>query len=303
MKQRHSPQVGLVVLGLLCGPLLACPGGAGSGVVAGDRAANTSVRSGDARNGRSAGCGRAAGLAEGAATITVTGKARDLLLRLPPGYDANVAYPLLFGFHGAGSTGAQFEAEFALGSAWRSKAVVVYPTALTVTPDGPTTWRRDSDDDLIFLDTMITQLSEGLCIDRGRIFVAGFSSGGYFANTVGCRRGDSVRAIVSAAGGDRDFNNQCRGNVAVHITIGQQDTVVPYGGEPGVSNLQHARRARDFFVAANGCGSQTLPVEPAPCLEYQGCKSDFPVIYCEHPGGHVWPAPLADAASAFLGRR
>jgi polyhydroxybutyrate depolymerase len=286
--------------------LLACPGGGGSAGVAGDRAAGAPGANLDsrlARAGRSAGCGRTSGWREGAATLSVTGKTRDLLVRLPAGYDANVAYPLLFGFHGAGSTGAKYEPEFALAAAWRDKAIIVYPTALTVTADGPTTWRRDSDDDLLFLDAMIGQLGDSLCIDRGRIFVAGFSSGGYFANTVGCRRGDTVRAIVTAAGGDRDFANQCRGTLAVHITIGVQDTVVPYGGEPGVSNLQHAQRARDHFVAANGCSPQTRPVEPAPCVEYQGCKSDSPVIYCEHAGGHTWPAPLSDAGAAFLGRR
>jgi polyhydroxybutyrate depolymerase len=252
--------------------------------------------------GRSPGCGRSSGWPSGATSITVNGKARALLVRLPPGYDGSRAQPILFAFHGAGGTGPGFEPEFALGAAWRARGIVVYPTALTVTADGPTTWRRDSDDDLAFLDAMIAELGDGLCLDRARVFVAGFSSGGYFANTVGCRRGDRIRAVVSAAGGDRDFNDQCRGNLAVQIVIGAQDGVVPYGGAPGVTNLDHAHRARDHFIAANGCQPQTKPIDPAPCVEYQGCKASAPVVYCEFPGGHVWPPYLADAGLEFLKR-
>jgi polyhydroxybutyrate depolymerase len=252
--------------------------------------------------GRSAGCGHRSGWPTGATSLTVNGKPRTLLVRVPPAYDPDAAHPILFAFHGAGATGAEFEPEFTLAASWRSRAILVYPTALTVTADGPTTWRRDSNDDLAFLDAMIDKLGDSLCLDRGRIFVAGFSSGGYFANTVGCRRGDRVRAVVSAAGGDHDFDDQCRGTPAVHIVIGAQDSVVPYGGAPGITNLDHAHRARDHFIAANGCRPESRPVEPAPCVEYRGCKADAPVVYCEHAGGHVWPAYLADAAAAFLKR-
>jgi polyhydroxybutyrate depolymerase len=255
-----------------------------------------------APTGRSPGCGRGSGWPTGETTLAVNGKTRALLVRLPPGYDGGRAQPILFAFHGAGSTGPAFEPEFALGAAWRGRGVVVYPTALTVTADGPTTWRRDSDDDLAFLDAMIDHLGDRLCLDRARVFVAGFSSGGYFANTAGCRRGDRIRAIVSAAGGDRDFDDRCRGNPAVQIVIGAQDSVVPYGGAPGVTNLDHAHRARDHFVAVNGCQPRTRPVDPAPCVEYQGCKASAPVVYCEHPGGHVWPPYLADAGLEFLKR-
>ena len=42
--------------------------------------------------------------------------------------------------------------------------------------------------------------------------------------------------------------------------------------------------ARDAYLARNHCQDQTQPVDPSPCVEYQGC--DVRTIWCEFSGGH-----------------
>jgi polyhydroxybutyrate depolymerase len=253
----------------------------------------------DAPGPRSAGCA-ASPPPGGPATLLVNGNERAFLVHAPARATPGVALPVLFAFHGAGSSGEEYAAAFPLAASFRERALLVFPTALRVTPDGPTTWRRDSDDDVAFVDALLAWLSERHCVDTSRVFAAGFSSGGYFTNTLGCRRGDVLRAIVPVAGGERDFDGRCRGAPAVFLVIGAQDTEVPFGGPPGLTNLDRARHARDHFVQASGCNGAPLPVEPAPCVAYQGCRPGAEVTYCEHPGGHTWPALYAEAAARFL---
>ncbi len=54
--------------------------------------------------GRSAGCGKNPTLAGGSHTIQSGGQSRSFMLRLPPNYDKNHPYPLVFAFHWVGGT-------------------------------------------------------------------------------------------------------------------------------------------------------------------------------------------------------
>lgn len=47
------------------------------------------------------------------------------------------------------------------------------------------------------------------------------------------------------------------------------------------NNVSGGMKARDRLIALNGCTTETKPVEPSPCVEYQGCKAGYPVIWCE----------------------
>jgi polyhydroxybutyrate depolymerase len=41
----------------------------------------------------------------------------------------------------------------------------------------------------------------------------------------------------------------------------------------------------DKYVARNKCGTQTKPVSPSPCVEYQGCVAQ--TIWCVFSGAHT----------------
>jgi poly(3-hydroxybutyrate) depolymerase len=253
----------------------------------------------------SPGCG-APGLAfAGAHEVTIAGKPRAFTVQLPDGYDPARTYPVIFGLHGAGDDGPSFATYFPLAEPWKNDAIFVYPSALFYPVDGRTTWRFNTDENLAFFDAMVAEVQANLCVDSARIFASGFSSGGFLSNTLGCRRGDVVRAIVPVAGGDRDFsdvegNDLCVGHVAAMVISSPLDTSDPTGGPPGISHHQRGLRARDYFRARNGCADVADPVAPEGCVRYQGCMPGAEVFYCEHQQGHAWPAPLHAAASDFL---
>jgi predicted esterase len=247
----------------------------------------------------SAGCGKAGTPIDGTLTLTVAGKARTFIVHAPKTYDTTKPYPLIFGFHGATRSAADFDNDrgaYKFGPAVGARAILVYPNALAGA-SGATSWTRDVPDDLAFFDAMLAKVSAELCVDRGRIFATGHSSGGFFSNTLGCQRGDVLRAIAPVAGGG-GFRN-CKGQVAVWLAHGTKDTEVP---------IASGRAARDHFVSANGCGATGSPTTPAPCVAYPSCKAGFPVHWCEHdeptygspPTYHGWPSFATSAIVAFF---
>lgn len=235
--------------------------------------------------------------------MTVAGQERTYLVQLPANYDPTVRYPVLFGLHGAGGNGASFASYFPLRAFWQERAILVFPSALFYPLDGRTTWRYPTEDNLAFFDAMLAALSASACIDPARVFASGFSSGGFFSNTLGCRRGDVVRAIVPVAGGDRDFNDLCVGHPAVMVISSPLDSSDPTGGPAGISHHERGLQARDYFREHNGCSLATEPLEPAGCVRYQGCSAGAEVVYCEHGSGHAWPSELHAPAAQFLERQ
>lgn len=237
---------------------------------------------------------------EGPQTVTVAGKERQYLVQLPPDYDPSRRYPVLFGLHGAGGSGPSYVNAFPLRALWQDRAILVFPSALFYEVDGRTTWRFPTDENLAFFDAMVAELDTKLCVDRARIFASGFSSGGFFSNTLGCRRGDVVRAIVPVAGGDRDFNDACAGHVAVLVISSPLDSSDPTGGPAGISHHERGIRARDYFRERNGCSDVFEPMGPSGCGQYKDCRAGAEVSYCEHGLGHAWPSELHATASDFL---
>ncbi|MCX7726482.1 MAG: hypothetical protein N2053_06505, partial [Chitinispirillaceae bacterium] len=82
-----------------------------------------------------------------------------------------------------------------------------------------------------------------------------------------------------------------KGPIAVWMAHGKSDDVVP---------LSHGQQALKYFITRNGCSNQTTPVQPSPCVAYQGCKEGFPVIYCEFNGGHSVQSWSAQAIWDFF---
>ena len=55
------------------------------------------------------------------------------------------------------------------------------------------------------------------------------------------------------------------------------------------------------LVGYNGCTSMTMPVDPSPCVAYQGCMPGYPVVWCVRPGDpHAIPSFAAAAIAKFF---
>jgi poly(3-hydroxybutyrate) depolymerase len=240
----------------------------------------------------SAACGAGkAAPAQGYHTIMVGAMARKYILRLPATYDGKKPWPVIFAFHGAGGQDATtFDTKFGFRAANGDKAVLVFGEALP-RPQGGRSWMIDTAANMAYMDAVIAWLKENVCIDSSRLFATGQSSGGYFSQTLGCQRGHVMRAVAPSSGGIRDFVN-CMGNPGVWMSHGKTDS----------GTAKDVADAKAYWLEHKKCTTMTRPVDPSPCVEYQGCVDDVPFVFCEHPGGHPWPDYATKGVWTFFSR-
>lgn len=248
--------------------------------------------------GNSVGCGRAgAGKGLQDRTITVNGKVRPYLRFIPQSYDPNKPMSLVVVLHGSGGTKERAR-EFGFEPEANDQAIFLYPEALPQPPENENRWQTEAgSEDYALFDALVTEAETTHCIDKDRLFVAGFSLGARFTSMLGCYRGNVIRAIAPGAPG---MNAQslplekgpCLGEVAVWETWGEAD----------LDHKEGAELVSEYYRKANGCTATKLPVKPNGCTAYQGCRPEVPTQWCTHAGGHMWPAYAPAAVMSFFGQ-
>ena len=268
-------------------------GGGGAGNVAGSGGAGDKGAGGA---GTSSGCG-VEPLKSGRATIDVAGASREYILRVPENYDPAHAYKLIFGFHARGGNATQVAGngnDNYYGLVARSEG-----SAIFVSPEGiDAGWRNENGRDIAFVKAMLSEFNSKLCIDQQRIFATGFSFGGMMSDAIGCAMADVFRAIAPMAGGVPNPEHPYSGcdqvnmhPIAMWMAHGDNDTVVP---------LADGMDALEIFLKRSQCQAQTSAVAPSPCVAYQGCLPDYPIVLCQFSGGHMVPSFAAEGIWAFF---
>lgn len=239
----------------------------------------------------SAGCGVAPGLSSGRHNINVAGQDREYIIDIPSNYDMNNPYRLVFAWHWRDGTADNVanDSYYGLEGPANGTAIFVAPNRAA----GENGWTNTDGRDMDFLRAMLDEFRGSLCIDEDRIFSAGWSYGGMMSFAVGREMADTFRAIAPASGALWTPYNDYGGPIAAWITHGTNDSVVGY--DAGVT-------ARDLFVEENNCSNNTVPTQPSPCVEYQGCDADHPVVWCSFEGGHTTPSFYSSAVWDFFSR-
>jgi poly(3-hydroxybutyrate) depolymerase len=118
------------------------------------------------------------------------------------------------------------------------------------------------------------------------------------SDAIGCAMADVFRAIAPMAGGipnpEHPYSGCDQPNmhpIAVWMAHGDNDTVVP---------LADGKDALNLFIARNKCQNQTMPVNPSPCVAYQGCTAGYPIHFCQFAGGHTTPSFASAAIWTFF---
>nr|MDQ2644095.1 dienelactone hydrolase family protein [Myxococcota bacterium] len=254
-------------------------GGAAAGA-GGSSAGMGGGGSGGSQGKSSPGCGSASPLKSGNFTEMIDGASRKYVLDVPSGYDASKPYRLIFVWHPLGGN-----ADGIVSGGYNGLKSLSNGSAIFVAPDGMqgsnqeasgNGWWNTNDRDMKFLQAMLDKIQAGLCIDQDRIFSTGFSFGGMMSYTVGYEF-DVFRAIAPCSGDLQVIPHEETYTRPMPIMAfhGNNDTFV---------TTARGRAARDKYLARNKCGTQTQPVMPSPCVEYQGCSA--PTFWCEFSGGH-----------------
>jgi polyhydroxybutyrate depolymerase len=191
--------------------------------------------------------------------------------KLGPGERRPVAILL----HGLGGSGAELLADPALRSwAEQARVFLVAPDG-TMDRQGRRFWNAGRAccnfdarpvDDLARLETLIDHWRQRPDVDPTRVYVVGFSNGGFMAHRLACWMDDRLAAVVSLAGAGRSGEEACAvsTSLAVAEVHGDADPIVRYEGgrvfdSPELDPHPSAPDTIRDWAARLGCAVRTAP--------------------------------------------
>jgi polyhydroxybutyrate depolymerase len=251
----------------------------------------------------SSGCGAADFPASGNFMIDVSGMPREYIVKIPADYDSSKPYKLVYGWHGLGGSAMQV-AGGARGGYYglepRSMGTTIFAAGQGLQTSNSVGsgagWPNTGGQDVAFVKALHAWILSKYCIDEQRVFSTGMSYGGIMSNTLGCAMGDVFRAIAPMAGsGPR---GTCTGQVAVWMSHGNMDTVVPFDSTV-MGGFSGGVQSRDFWAKANNCETTTKPTTNG-CVAFDGCDDGHPVNWCEFDGGHTIPSFASEEIWKFF---
>jgi poly(3-hydroxybutyrate) depolymerase len=230
-------------------------------------------------NAATAGCGKTPTLKSGTQTVTINGKQRRWILRIPDNYNNTQPYRFIFGLHWLNADMNGVDG----GSApYYGLKNLAKNTAIFAAPDGLNKgWGNSNGEDITFLDTVRQTIDNGLCVNENLRFSLGFSYGGAMSFSLACSKAKDYRAIAVLSGAT--LSGCAGGNdpIAYYGQHGVRDSVLP---------IDSGRQIRERFVKNNGCQAKSA-AEPAKnsrqriTTVYEGCK--YPTQFTAFDGDHV----------------
>jgi polyhydroxybutyrate depolymerase len=249
------------------------------------------------------GCGRPAP-AVAPSSVEADARRRGLITVVPEGYDPAQPHALVVAFHGRTSSNAKVRRYYDLERFAEQPTIFVYPSGLRAGAGGYS-WSGPDDAaaslrDYVLFDAVLALITRSYCIDPTRIFAVGHSLGAWFVNSLGCARGDVLRAIGTLAGGVS--RSDCKGAVAAAVFHHPDDRLV---------DVSQGLEARDQFRAQNGVEGpgRTMSLHGFACRRYGDPAASNPVVWCPHGRDHTrsgryyphhWPAGAGAAMMQFF---
>jgi len=243
------------------------------------------------------------------------GRSRTYRVYTPPNLALQPAPPAVILLHGRPGTGEGMEYITQMNAVADANGfIVVYPDGIN------NEWTehldlvdrsmaRGAPDDVSFLRALADEIARNPGVDRNRIFLGGFSNGGFMTLRVACLAPNTFAAyaVVSAAL-HTVIEQRCnRGAAPILLMHGDNDPSIPYAGAALRDNngrrvpvmLSVPDTAR-FLMRRNHCNTEgvvtTAPERgqsagtTAQKFEPSGCDPGKEVIFFTIlGGGHTWP--------------
>lgn len=257
------------------------------------------------------------------------GPPRTFVFYVPSSYDPAQPAPLVIALHGRYGTGAGMAQLTELNTVAEEEGfVVAYPDGLG--QNGDTGWSYmhglagvpgQAADDTLFLEQLIQDLSADLSIDQARVYVTGWSNGGFMVERLACEAPDryAAFALVSATG-YAGLPTLCAEQRPVSILMmhGTDDNNVPWDGlaqtvdgqqiyllAPVVNTLaywgNHSGCSADF-EGEELPQSGASPGTSVRILRLKDCAEEAEVVlYAIIGGGHNWPGVPVTGPLAIFG--
>lgn len=241
------------------------------------------------------------------ATVVSNDLVRRYHVHLPHDRDSSSSFPLFIALHGRLGTGKKMIEQTRFNDiADREGFIIVYPEGFKRSwADGRGITHADKRgvDDVAFIDQLIGVLQRKFPVDHARIFVAGYSNGGFMAQRMAIERSHHFAAVAVVAASLSDWlaSRFFPGRPMPALFInGTADPVTPYEGgrQPSGASILSVEDTVKTWVHFNGC-KQPAEVQAIHGLgdgthisvyTYKACKHRSQVKFFKVVGGgHVWP--------------
>jgi len=231
------------------------------------------------------------------------GSKRYYLIFTPESYTGTENLPLVLHISSYGWTPKQ-EMEYTKLNqvADSNNFIIVYPSSVNNWNSGigeNPQWPTGDSNDVGFIDTFIDFLDSNYRIDLDRIYVTGYSNGGFMAYKLACQLSHRIAAIASV-GGEISTNTLADCNPLRTMPIlqihGTEDSWISINGATGLESVEETL---NFWIQYNDCqDTNTIAIEDIDTtddstvekISYSNCTDNSNIIFFKViNGGHTWP--------------
>ncbi|MCU4296764.1 poly(3-hydroxybutyrate) depolymerase [Brevibacterium permense] len=272
----------------------------------------------------SAGCGTEQKPGNDERTISTEDGERSYRINIPRDYEIATPLPLVLGFHGNGSDGAEFQ---------NYTGLPTLPT-ITVFPDGDEgdgkrSWQgapyASGADDVAFVAELLDSIESEHCIDLNRVYATGKSNGGGMVSVLACHLRDRFSAFAPVAGAyypqsteGCDYSTPTpmlaihgTGDATMHFEGGHRqgedypgvrEWIQPWAEASGCTRTkerQVGRRGEDV-VRIQWTRCQTEGGAGSRAVGKSGERSAAVELYSVADGGHVWPGEVVYSGGGYV---
>ena len=241
-------------------------------------------------------------------TMVWDGEIREYFEYIPSSYDGTKAIPLVLTLHGLGNSKESFrDRHHFYPVADTANFIVLTPEALEtfiLFKGDKTCWNagvlglNSGVDDTGFLNALLDKIITNYNIDLARIYVTGYSMGGYMTNKLACQLNGRFAAIASVSGTFGGNFDPSKYNVKSISTLhmhGTDDSTVPYANN---SQGMDTEDLVEFWRDLNNCNNKGDTVlfndaDDGRSIEQityaNGDKCTETIFYKIINGDHGWP--------------
>lgn len=252
---------------------------------------------------------------------------RKFMVHLPPDFSMATQRPLVLSLHGG--TGNMLNAQgFSMLNPVSDQHdfVIAWPQGYGIAPPGfswadgrNTSADQAGIDDVGFINKLVDTLVTRFNIDNQKIYICGFSNGGFMLQRLACELPDKFAAMASLGSSmDIVLYQNCNPSKPIPMAFfnGTADPAVPYEGgsmqNPQVTPVVSVEAMVQFWVTHNNCETAE-PVfnfpdifaadnSTAELYNYTNCSCNADVkFYKLLNGGHTWPGVFIASQAAVLG--
>ncbi|MDB2457088.1 alpha/beta hydrolase-fold protein [Flavobacteriaceae bacterium] len=228
-------------------------------------------------------------------TMLHSGETREYILYIPSSYRSSNPVPVVLNFHGFGGSASEYSSYADMREeAEANSFILVYPQGSCL--NNTSHWNpcpvggdnKSTADDLGFIDSLISKISNEYSIDNQRVYAVGYSNGGMMAYGLANYKSNLIAAVASVSGVQLSCGSSNSSPMPVVHLHGTSDDVIPYEGN---NDYNSAQSVLDYWINFNNTAIQP-DVNSESTVEHYIYSQGDDGVRVEHfkyiGGEHIW---------------